>query len=74
MIGRLLTPGDRRDQRLAEITALREVRGRLSQCQTLQDVRALVSEMMEERGAEVMELDELERQRLDELTYPGRLT
>lgn len=64
---RILTPGDRRDRLMAEIGALREASGRLCECASLADVRELVHDMISERRADAVELDELERDRLDHL-------
>ena len=64
LAGRLFTPGDRRDQRISEITALAELRGRLLPSMTLDDVYTLIRDMCDERRLDVARLDELEAERV----------
>lgn len=64
---RIPMPGDTRDLLIAQLSVITEVRGRLSQCASVDDVRRLLASMADERKPEVVRLDALEAERLEDM-------
>lgn len=58
--GRVLTPGGRRDLRVAEICALSELRGRMTACTSMDEAFRLIRDMCDERRMELSAIAALE--------------